>query len=81
MDLINSPALYESPQIPEEQKDRLRVSTKRLAIGVDYDDIQFTYPSGNVEEIEYFQGTTSVLNIRLTYLTNAKKDLSRVQVI
>lgn len=79
--LINSPELYESTKKPESEKDRLRVSGKELAIGIDYDRIDATYPTTTTENYVYSKDSNTVLTILVTYLTAAKKDISTVEVL
>lgn len=58
-----------------------RVVTGELVLGVDYDKIDVTYPSGTVEEYAYSLGGTLVTTIRVTYLTAAKRDLLSVEEV
>lgn len=80
-DLINQPELYESTQKPESEKDRLRVAGKELAINVDYDRIEVTYPSTTQELYTYKLNGNTILNIEVNYATAAKKDLILVRVV
>ena len=58
-----------------------RVVTGELVLGVDYDKIDVTYPSGTVEEYAYSLVGTLVTTIRVTYLTAAKRDLLSVEEV
>lgn len=82
-DLINQPAIYESAakNLPEEKRDRIRVSGKAFALGVDYDVIDITYPTTTTEVFTYTLNTVTVRTIRLTYATAAKKDLTKVELL
>lgn len=83
MDLINYKGLYQSSasNLPENERDRLRVAGKELVIGKDYDRIDVTYPSSTVEEYAYSLSSSPVVSIRVTYLTASKRDISIVEVI
>ncbi len=81
MNLINEAGLYESSDLPETQKDRLRVSGKDLIIGVDYDKIDATYPSNTEELFTYSLSAATVLTIKVTYTNSSKTDLLTVESI
>ena len=83
MSLINEKGLYESTakNIPEKLRDRLRVSGKDLAIGVDYDRIDATYPTTTTEQYVYSKDTNIILTIEVTYVTSAKKEFLSVEVL
>lgn len=52
--------------------------SRRVINDIDYDRIDLTYPSPNVEVHTYTLNGNTVKTITLTYLTNAKKDLLNV---
>jgi len=79
--LINSPELYEAADIPEDKKDRLRVTGKELAIGVDYDRIDASYPSSIQEIYTYTKNGATVLSLEVNYVTASKKDIASVIVL
>jgi len=82
-DLINYPGLYESAakNLPEEVRERLRVITKQLIAGEDYDKIKATYPNSTTEVYTYTLATDTILVITVTYLTAAKKDIDEVTFV
>lgn len=77
--LINALGLYESNENnPKVDKDRLRVTTKDLVLGVDYDRIDVTYPSSSQEVYTYKLSASTVRTVEVNYLTAAKKDITSV---
>ena len=76
--LINQAELYESSNIPEDKKERLRVTGKELALGVDYDRIDVTYPLPTQEVFTYTKLAASVLVIQVNYVASNKKDILSV---
>jgi len=77
--LINALGLYESNENnPKIDKDRLRVATKDLVLGVDYDRIDVTYPISTQEIYDYKLSTSTVRVVEVNYLTAAKKDITSV---
>jgi hypothetical protein len=80
MDLINDSGLYEqsAKNKPENEKNRLRVTTKELVIGEDYDSIIASYPTSTTEVYTYKKSGNDVLVVTVTYLTASKKDIASV---
>ena len=70
--IINSPELYESTAIAEDKKDRLRVASKDLAAGIDYDELNDSI-TGLVQTIVYKLSSVTIRTITITY-TNSCKD-------
>lgn len=81
MNLINQPELYESTVLPEDQKERLRVSGKDLALGVDYDKIDASYPTTASERYDYKKSSVIIRTVLVTYQSASKKDLLSVEVL
>ena len=52
----------------------------QFVLGIDYDSLSYTYPSGNTEVIVYKSGTTVVRTVTITYLTAAKKDINTMVI-
>lgn len=82
-DLINQPGIYKSSEgvVPPERLDRLRVSGKSIALGIDYDVIDITYPTSTTEIFTYSLATVEVRVIKITYASAAKKDLTKVELL
>jgi len=69
-------------EVADETAVRVKiVSGTELAIGVDYDRIDVTYPTATTEQYDYTLAASSVLTIEVTYATFAKKDITSVAVI
>ena len=83
MDLINQPQIYESAakNIPEEKRDRLRVSGKEFVIGTDYDRIDVTYPSPTQELYTYSLSASTILTIEVNYTSSSKKDILNLRKV
>lgn len=83
MDLINSKGLYKSAakNLPEEERDRLRIDGKDFAIGVDYDRIDVTYPTNTTEQFQYSLSGQTVRTVLVTYLNSVKRDITSVEVV
>jgi len=63
------------------KESRLKVSEEALVLGVDYDLIEYSYPTNKTEVIDYKLNAVLVRTITVTYLTAAKKDIDTVTVV
>ena len=50
-----------------------------LLAGIQYDDIQATYPTATTELYTYYLGAVSVAAIQITYTNSSKQVFSRAQ--
>lgn len=57
-----------------------RTSTSLLS-GLDFDDVQTTFPSAVIENYEYFLATVSQANVEVTYTDATKKNVLRARRI
>lgn len=76
--LINQPELYESTNITEIQKERLRITTDDFIMGKNYDRIDVSYPSAKVEVFVYSLNATTTRTTTITYDDNQKTELLSV---
>jgi len=59
---------------------RLPVKTDDLVLGVDYNLIEYTYPSPAVEVILYKLLAVLIRTVTITYVSSSKKDVLTVSV-
>ena len=77
MDLINARENFKT--LPDN-KTSLRVyAGGDLLSGVEFDDIQATYPTTTTERFDYYLSTVLKASILITYTTSSKNILLRVQ--
>lgn len=78
-DLINASENFKGLK---DSKTALRVFTAgNFLSGIDFDDMQVTFPSSTTELYTYYLASVSQVAIRVTYSTSAKTSLIRVEKI
>ena len=74
MSLIDEPKAWEN----KKSGQYLKSTSGALVIGVDYDTITATYPTGTTEVYTYTLSAATVQTITVTYTTSSKDDILSV---
>lgn len=79
VDLINAKENYKN--LPNNVTALRTFGGGNFLSGIEFDDIQVTYPETNIENFAYFKDSELQLTIEVTYADATKKLLTRVRTI